>query len=86
MKYNQERFACKHTCQTNNCHSFWECKFVDDSDYSFIITYLYEKRLDNLKLIKENYERNNRYELVNSIEQDINLIKEFVKDLKEYEN
>jgi hypothetical protein len=45
----------------------------------------WENKLDILKLVKEHYQRVRKYNLLNSIEQDINLIEEFIKDLKKYE-
>ena len=46
----------------------------------------WENKLNNLISIKEYYRRNKKFNLIESIKQDINLIEEFVKDLKEYEN
>lgn len=33
-EYNQEKNSCKNKCETNNCHSFFECKYVDENDIS----------------------------------------------------
>jgi len=32
--YNQELNACKEVCEFKQCHSFFECKYVDENDLS----------------------------------------------------